>query len=202
MKSLYYELGSHYLNLKDFEDIQKTLELFPLEDITIGDAGEINNCKVGRLVEDHPETFPTRVNKEYSKRVLDIIFNDQCKAFLKNIIPEFKNKELCVRRCQFNLLTKGSFVGKHLDIDSNPDYRAAVVFQLGSKFTGGHFDVYKDMKSKKPIQEINPSYASICISDSRSPHAVREVTSGVRTSLVMFVSSYSGKNKRKKLTGF
>ena len=198
MKSLYYETGKHFLPIEKFEKIQKILDLFPLEDITIGDAGEINDCKVGRLVEDHPSTFPTIVNKEYSRKVLEIIFNDECKDFLRDIIPEFKDKELCVRRCQFNVLGKGSFVGKHLDIDSNPDYRAAVVFQLGSKFRGGNFDVYDKMTSEKPIQEISPSYGSICISDSRFPHAVTEVTDGIRTSLVMFVSSYSGKNKREK----
>ena len=79
MKSLYYETGNHYLPIEEFEKIQKILDLFPLEDITIGDAGEINNCKVGRLVEDHPLTLPTVVNKEHSKQVLEIIFNDDCK---------------------------------------------------------------------------------------------------------------------------
>ena len=53
------------------------------------------------------------------------------------------------------------------------------------------------MESKKPIQEISPEYGSICISDSRFPHAVNEVTDGVRTSLVMFVSTNSEKNKEK-----
>ena len=197
MESLYYESGKHYLELKEFEKIQKILDKFPLEDITVGDAGEINNCQVGRLVEDHPSSYPKLVNKEYADKVLKIIFNDNCKSFLKKIIPEFTDKELFVRRCQFNILKKGSFVGKHLDVDSNPDYRAAVVFQLGSKFSGGNFDVYENMDSKDPIQEIAPSYGSICISDSRFPHAVREVNSGVRTSLVMFVCTYAGKNRRK-----
>lgn len=197
MKSIYYPPNQHYLNLKDFEKIQKILDMFPLEDITIGDAGEVNDCKVGRLVEDHPSKYPEIVNETYSKAVLEIIFNDDCKKLLKDIIPEFKDQELCVRRCQFNVLSKGSFVGKHLDIDSNPDYRAAIVYQLGSQFSGGNFDVYENMESKKPIQEISPEYGSICISDSRFPHAVNEVTDGVRTSLVMFVSTNSEKNKRK-----
>ena len=197
MKSLYFENGSHYLTYKDFETIQGILDLFPLENITIGDAGEINDCKVGRLVEDHPCEYPKIVNREFSEKVFKIIFNEDCKKFLKKLVPEFKGKELCIRRCQFNVLSKDSFVGKHLDIDSNPDYRAAVVYQLGSKFTGGSFDVYENMASEKPIQEIKPAYGSICISDSRFPHAVRKVESGVRTSLVMFVSSYFGRNKRK-----
>ncbi len=197
MKALYFEAGKHFLNLKKFEEIQMILDKFPLEDITIGDAGEINNCKVGRLVVDHPSSYPTIVNKEYSRKVLEIIFSEECKTLLKNKIPEFRNHELCVRRCQFNILSKGSFVGKHLDIDSNPDYRAAVVFQLGSKFTGGQFNVYEKMEDDKPIQEISPEYGSICISDSRSPHAVRKVKNGLRTSLVMFVCTYAGKNRRK-----
>ena len=46
-KSIYLPLGKHFLDKKvDF--IEQTLKKFPLEDITIGDAGEINNCQVGR----------------------------------------------------------------------------------------------------------------------------------------------------------
>ena len=46
-------------------------------------------------------------------------------------------------------MKKNAFVGYHLDIDSNPDYLYAVVLQLGNKFTGGKYVVYKKIKKKK-----------------------------------------------------
>ena len=52
--SEYFPLGSHFLNEDEVKRIERYLLEFPLEDITIGDAGEINNCQVGRLMEDQP----------------------------------------------------------------------------------------------------------------------------------------------------
>ena len=60
------------------------------------------------------------------------------------------------------------YVGKHLDIDSNPDYQYAIVFQLGDAFEGGNFEVYESMKSSEPFQVVSPSYGSITVSNSRA----------------------------------
>ena len=60
---IYFDKDKHPLESKDFEDIQVLLDKFPLEDITIGDAGEVNNCQVGRLVEDN-ESFSIRVDSD------------------------------------------------------------------------------------------------------------------------------------------
>ena len=107
------------------------------------------------------------------------------------------NGEQYVRRCQFNLLHKGSYIGRHLDIDSNPDYQIACVIQLGSKFNGGQFAVYPNKESSLvDAQLIKPEYGSITISNCRNEHEVQKVTSGIRTSFVAFVSTYSGPNKR------
>ena len=57
-KSIYLPLGEHFLSNYEVDFIEESLKKFPLEDITIGDAGEINNCQVGRLMEDQPETNP------------------------------------------------------------------------------------------------------------------------------------------------
>ena len=40
-------------------------------------------------------------------------------------------------------MRKNCFVGKHLDIDSNPDYLFAITIQLGTKFSGGNYRVHK-----------------------------------------------------------
>ena len=58
MTSLYYGQGKHYLSINDFIEIEENLKKFPLEEVTIGDAGEPNKCLVGRLVEDQPGTKP------------------------------------------------------------------------------------------------------------------------------------------------
>ena len=91
-------------------------------------------------------------------------------------------------------MKKNAFVGYHLDIDSNPDYLYAVVIQLGSKFTGGKYIVYKN-KIKK---SFSPKYMSIIISDCKIPHEVTKVRSGERISFVFFLSENFAKNKRIK----
>tara|TARA_B100000212_G_scaffold342349_1_gene328998 strand:- start:1439 stop:2041 length:603 start_codon:yes stop_codon:yes gene_type:complete len=198
MKSLYFSQGEHYLSIDDFKKIEEKLKQFPLEEVTVGDAGEPNKCLVGRLVEDKPGTKPKLLNSNLSKDILSIIFSEKAKDFIRKEIKDFSSAQnLFVRRAQFNLLSKGSFVGQHLDIDSNPNYRIAVVFQLGSFFEGGEFDVYKFMGDSEPFQSIKPEFGSICISDSRVPHAVARVKEGTRKSLVMFVSDQNEENPRE-----
>ena len=99
-----------------------------------------------------------------------------------------------MRRVQFNEIGKNCFVGHHLDIDSNPDYIAACVIQLGSKFKGGLYRVYQ--KKSKKYNDYAPSKGSLIISNCLYPHEVTKVKSGKRCSLVFFVSHKKGLNKR------
>ena len=135
-KSLYFKLGSHFLDLEELIFVEEQLKKFPLESITIGDAGEINNCQVGRLMEDQPQSVPKILNNSLSKPILDLYSTARAKSFFAPFLhhprPQF------IRRSQFNLLGSGSYVGRHLDIDSNPDYQVAAVLQLGSSFRGGN----------------------------------------------------------------
>ena len=196
--SIYYPLGKHFLDKESVKFIEENLKKFPLEDITIGDAGEVNNCLVGRLVEDHPETYPKQVNNEYSNDILNIFKSNKAKNFFEKFLP--KQGFQTIRRCQFNLLKEGSYVGRHLDTDSNPDYEIACVLQLGNSFKGGEFVVYPNKNcDEKNAQIISPEYGSITISMCKVEHAVKEVKEGIRTSLVTFISKDSGKNKRKKV---
>ncbi len=189
----YFKLNEHPLTKENFKDIQLLLDKFPLEDVTVGDAGEINRCKVGRLMED--KINPTILNEKLSKEVFKIIFKDNIKEFiLNNFNFKESSEQLVVRRCQFNLLGKDAFVGKHLDTDSNPDYELAVIFQLGSKFEGGEFKVFDYDDSI--FYKKKPEYCSISFSNCSYKHSVEPVSSGVRTSLVMFVTKYNGPNQR------
>ncbi|AIQ95518.1 2OG-Fe(II) oxygenase [Prochlorococcus sp. MIT 0604] len=197
-KSIYLPLGEHFLSNYEVDFIEESLKKFPLEDITIGDAGEINNCQVGRLMEDQPETNPKILNESLSKPILKLFQTLKAKKFFGKFLD--KNKPQIIRRSQFNLLGEGSFVGRHLDIDSNPNYQIAAVLQLGSKFSGGEFIVYPSKDSEiKDAQIIYPEYGSITISFCKSEHEVGKVTSGTRTSFVNFISNYVGKNKRKRI---
>lgn len=197
-KSIYLPLGEHFLNESEVKFIEETLIKFPLEDITIGDAGEINNCKVGRLMEDQPQSNPRILNELLSIPILKLFKSLKAKEFFSKYLE--KSSPQIIRRSQFNLLGEGSFVGRHLDIDSNPNYQIAAVLQLGSKFTGGEFIVYPSLSSDiNDAQIINPEYGSITISFCKAEHEVGTVKSGVRTSFVNFISNYIGKNKREKI---
>lgn len=195
-KSVYYPLGSHFLELGDINYIESALKEFPLEHILIGDAGETNNCKVGRLVEDHPSKNPEVVNLGRSEPILSLFQSPKAREFYSEYVSG-DYRDQVIRRCQFNLLEAGAFVGRHLDIDSNPDYQIASVLQLGSSFEGGEFVVYESYHSTfTDAQIVRPAFGSLTISFCNHEHEVMPVVSGVRTSLVAFISTYSGANRR------
>jgi len=175
---------------KDFKIIEKNLHLIKRENVKIGDAGEKNSVHVARLMTDVKK--PKVVNHRYSKKVLDILK----KKYLSVFKSFLKKKKLFIRRAQVNYMGKEQFVGLHLDKDSNPDYLVAVVIQLGSKFTGGGYKVYRSKKRKKIF---NPKYQSLIISDCNIPHEVLKVKSGKRVSFVFFLSENFSLNKRKAL---
>ena len=198
MQSVYFPLGEHFLEVEDVKFIDQQLKKFPLESITIGDAGEINNCKVGRLMEDQPGQVPEMLNHDLSIPVLELYTTSKAYDFFNKFL--IANEDQFVRRSQFNLLGCGSFVGRHLDIDSNPDYQIAAVLQLGSAFTGGDFIVYPTRESNiEQAQIISPEYGSLTISFCDHEHEVDKVTSGVRTSFVCFLSNSNEKNRRVSL---
>ena len=196
-KSLYYPRGTHFLDSKNLRFIEQSLEKFPLENITIGDAGEINNCQVGRLMEDQPNQTPNILNRSLSTPILDLYLSDHGQKFFKQFFTDHACN-IGIRRSQFNLLGEGSYVGRHLDIDSNPEYHIAAVLQLGSQFCGGEFAVYPNKESVfSDAQLIKPEYGSLTISFCKYEHEVLEVKSGTRTSFVCFITSdATSRNKR------
>jgi len=177
-----------FITKEDFKKIESSLHKIPKEYVQIGDAGEKNDVNVSRLMTDIKS--PKIVNKKHSKIVLNILK----KNYLKELKMIASSKILYIRRAQVNFMKQNSFVGYHLDIDSNPDYLYAVILQLGQKYTGGNYVVYKN-KNKKIFK---PDYKSIIISDCKIPHEVSKVTSGERTSFVFFLSRNFSRNRRKK----
>ena len=200
LKKEYQEKGTVLFDLKssffrniDFETLKDASENIPYETVHIGDAGEENKVEVGRFMTDVDK--PEVVNNEYSKKVLNILNDINYKKIFGEIISY--EKELYVRRVQVNKMYKNSFIGYHLDVDSNPDYLAAVVIQIGAEFEGGDYVVYTSKEDKNP-NVFKPFYESMIISNCLRPHEVTKVVSGERISLVFFLCSHDGNNKRAK----
>ena len=198
LKKEYQEKGTVLFDLKssffrniDFETLKDASEDIPYETVHIGDAGEENKVEVGRFMTDVVK--PEVVNNEYSKKVLNILNDINYKKIFGEIISY--EKELYVRRVQVNKMYKNSFIGYHLDVDSNPDYLAAVVIQIGAEFEGGDYVVYTSKEDKNP-NVFKPFYESMIISNCLRPHEVTKVVSGERISLVFFLCSHDGNNKR------
>ena len=174
---------------EDFKNLFEYCEKVDKEFIEIGDAGEDNNLMVGRFMTD--KTKPEVVKNPYSKKLLNILGKKKFVDFAKKIL-DLKDK-IFMRRVQYNQINTGNFVGYHLDTDSNPDYIAACVIQLGDKFEGGLYRVYQ---KDKTYNDFKPTKGSLIISNCNYPHEVTKVTSGERKSLVFFISNHFDDNKR------
>ena len=174
---------------EDFENLLNYCENVEKEFIEIGDAGESNNLMVGRFMTDKEK--PEIVKNEFSLKLLKILKKDVVINLLSKILDT--KDEMFYRRVQFNQINENNFVGYHLDTDSNPDYLAACVIQLGDDFEGGVYRVYQKDKS---YNDFCPTKGSLIISNCKYPHEVTKVTKGHRKSLVFFISKHFGKNKR------
>ena len=174
---------------EDFDHLLSYCENVDKEFIEIGDAGESNNLMVGRFMTDKEK--PVIVNNNFSLKLLEILNKDVVIKLLKEILGLKKN--IYYRRVQYNQINENNFVGYHLDTDSNPDYIAACVIQLGDDFDGGMYRVYQKDKS---YRDFYPQKGSFIISNCNYPHEVTKVTKGQRKSLVFFISEHFGKNRR------
>ena len=121
----YLENGSCYIkecsvpiSKKDLKTLEELCNQVKKEFITIGDADEPNHLWVGRFMSDKDR--PRLLNKKLASVVKEIVGSERIKKFLKDILND--NRELYLRRVQYNKIDKDCFIGYHLDVDSNPDY--------------------------------------------------------------------------------
>jgi hypothetical protein len=196
-KTKYQKFGTAYIGLDyqlftadEIKELKKLCMDVPKEHITVGDAGEMNYLNVGRFMIDKKN--PELVNHKFSEPLLKIISKNTIKELLSEILS-INKEEINFRRIQFNEIGKNCFVGRHLDTDSNPDYLAACVIQVGDKFEGGKYRVFQ--KNEEFI-DYSPEYGSLLISDCKYPHEVTKVETGLRGSLVFFISTHKGENRR------
>jgi hypothetical protein len=174
----------------ELSSLERISDSLPFEHIELGDAAEPNFLEVGRLMTDVDK--PTLVNKPLSEEALEIVSSNRVMEFYKFLLNK---SDLYIRRMQYNVMGEDCFVGLHLDTDSNPDYLVAVVIQLGDNFEGGDYVVYG---GGLPPRSFHPPRFSVIVSDCRFEHEVTKIISGLRKSLVFFLSSNNGNNKRLK----
>lgn len=183
------------LSKEDWDELEAIVQPGGLtyETVLIGDAGEPNQVQVGRFMTDVRNTKV--VNEELNARLMKIITSERMKNFYRELVGL---DVAHIRRAQVNKMLPGSFIGLHLDRDSNPDYEVSVVLQLGRQFGGGEFVVHD---SQGPVQSIEPTYRSMTVSRCNFPHEVRRVTAGERISLVYFLCPHAQDNRRVSSQG-
>lgn len=181
--------GSFLFDKHELEQLNQLTSKLPLEYVQVGDANEKNNVFVGRLMEDTPREYPKLRNHQYSWPLLMLLYNNRSKTLFKKLL----SGKGYIRRIQVNKMKTNSFIGFHLDTDSNPDYYVSIVIQLGKSFEGGNFVLhYKNNKK----WWVKPSFKSITISRCDIPHEVEKVTHGERVSLVYFLSKNPTENRK------
>ena len=105
---------------------------------------------------------------------------------------------------QYTEYPEGGFYDWHVDNDVNMAHEPPVrkismtcLLSPETEFEGGDYVVYKNKEDKKP-NVFKPFYQSMIISNCLRPHEVTKIVSGVRISLVFFLCSHDGNNKRAK----
>jgi len=160
----------------------------PFKKCEIGDTDESHYLYVGSLMTDVHK--PEYVNAPLSHQVLQIIGSDKMMAFYKRLLGA---RDLYIRRCQVNLIPENGFNGYHIDNEANPDYIAAIVFQFSSDYEGGEYVVHHKTLGKKYYKTTR---YTMLISRCDLPHEVQKVTRGERKTLVCFLGSHFGENRR------
>jgi hypothetical protein len=157
------------------------------EFVKLGDTGDTHRLFVGRFIidKDHPQ----KVNS-HADDVVGIVGSPKMMAYFEALIGV---PALAIRRCQVNRIRPGGYVGPHVDRDANPDYLAAVVFQLGDNFEGGDYVVHHP---RGGMMRYRVPHHVMLVSQCDLLHEVAEVTRGERKTLVAFLAQYRGANRR------
>ena len=174
----------------EWQQIESLLEDVEYEHIVGGDAGEGHSVWVCRFYNDVEKPVALHAR---SKEISDIMMSGKMKSFYQKILGV---DDLCLRRCQANLLHEGDYIGVHVDQDSNPDYFVTVVLHFGSEYCGGEFitrDQERGDHSYKPYQR------AALVNDCSIPHEVTKVESGKRKTLACFMSkNFENSNHYRK----
>ncbi len=173
----------------ELDRIERIVEKVPLEHVILGDADEPNDVYVGRFMTDLPGARPALVNEALSSELISILGDDRRKRFFDDMIGPGRH----IRRAQVNIMKTKSFIGLHVDKDSNPEYEVAIVLQLGKDYGGGEFVTHNLSSGENTMKT---AYRSLTVTRCNIPHEVKTVTEGERVSLVYFLASNDRENPR------
>ena len=179
--------NSGFLSKQELERLEALADNLPTEHVQLGDANEPNFLRVGRFMTDiHQSQI---VNDDITNEAISILGSSEKMDQYCQILEK---DTLFIRRMQYNIMEKDSFIGLHLDVDSNPDYLVAVVIQFGDDYEGGEFVLH----NKGNISTYKSKKHDIIISDCLIPHEVKKIEKGNRKSLVFFLSENGDLNRR------
>ena len=178
------------LTSEDWQKIENLLNEVEYEHIVGGDAGEGHSVWVSRFYNDVDKPVALQPR---SQEISDIVMSQKMKAFYKQTLG---SDELCLRRCQANLLHDGDYIGVHVDQHSNPDYFATVVFHFDAKYRGGEFITRDEQRGN---HSFKPKQRAALVNDCSIPHEVAKVESGERKTLACFLSkNFAVSNHHRK----
>ena len=188
--TLLFNAAEFPLSSEEWQEIETVLENAEYEHIVGGDAGEGHSVWVCRFYNDVEKPVPLHPQ---SQKISDIVMSSKMKAFYKQVIG---SDELCLRRCQANLLHEGDYIGVHVDQDSNPDYFATVVLHFDTEYRGGEF-ITRDQQ--RGDHSYSPDKRAALVNDCSIPHEVSMVESGSRKTLACFLSkNFLDSNNHRK----
>ncbi|NLU80790.1 hypothetical protein HCA58_20985 [Micromonospora sp. HNM0581] len=152
--------------------------------------GEENRVGVGRILVDPVDIVRAEMGQqlpeveapETARKILDIAASKKAMEFWADC---FGLEEARLRRAQTNFLYPGGEVGFHNDHESNPNYRISIVIGLSDDYTGGDFIARVTPDDER---RIRVNRAEILVAKPELQHAVSEVKSGKRMSLILFMS--------------
>jgi hypothetical protein len=186
--TLLFDKNEIPLNEEEWQQLETLIHAVDYEHVVGGDAGEGHSVHVCRFYNDVDKPAPLN---EKSDEIKAIVMSKKMKAFYKRFTD---TEQLCLRRCQANLLYKNDYIGLHKDQDSNPDYFATVVFHFGSKYRGGAFVTH----GEDGDSSYHPISKSVLVNNCFIPHEVTAVEQGERRTLACFLSKEFSDSKNSR----
>jgi hypothetical protein len=177
------------LDENEWRQLEQIVNSIEYEHVVGGDAGEDHSVWVCRFYNDVDR--PAALHDK-SLDVSSIVMSQKMKSFYKRFVG---TDDLCLRRCQANLLHEGDFIGLHKDQDSSPYYFATVVFHFGSQYVGGGFVTHDGERGDK---SYHPGKRAVLANNCYIPHEVSKVEKGERKTLACFLSKEFGPSNNKR----
>lgn len=174
----------------EWQQLEALLQDLSYDRVVGGDAAEAHAVNVCRFYNDVVE--PVALHPR-SAELHALVMSPKMRAFYRRFAG---TDQLCLRRCQANLMQHGDFIGVHKDQDSNPDYLATVVFHFGNDYRGGDFVTHDFVVG---TEHFHPRAHSMLVNSCTIPHEVEPVIEGQRLTLACFLSAEFGpsRNPRK-----